>query len=413
MRVLLVGSAATEGVALAGERARFVVLEAESGQDALGRLAGGGVDCLVCVEGLSDMTAVELLASVRERDESLPVLLVGDDGGLTAAGALAAGVTDYLPAGTGTELLADRIERAVAARRDSQEREREYLTLAGVAPVPMIVVGRDHTVTYANPTAGETIGDGDAEELVGESVLRFVLDGEREATIERIDGVLAEREPVETREYEFLTLDGKRRRARGTIVPVTDEGEPAALIVLDDVTNLRFHERRVEKQRHQIEQLHDIGVELAGCESPDAVYELMVEAADGILDLDLCLVGVVEEERLTLGASSTEMDTDGYIEPPIDSEEAGLSGKAYREERSYHVDDVTEFPDANPVQEYRSFIGVPIGEFGVFQAVAYEEAAFSQTELELVEILAGHVRAALIRLDQQRQLREQRDQLAR
>jgi signal transduction histidine kinase len=165
------------------------------------------------------------------------------------------------------------------------------------------------------------------------------------------------------------------------------------------------------KHRRQIERLHDVGVELAAAESQAAVYETMVRAAEDILDLDLCVADCVEDGRLVTQATSEDITE--YQEPAIDSDEAGIAGKAYRNEESHLHQDLHDASEAAPAGEYRSGLTVPIGEYGVFQAVATAPGAFTETDLELVEILASHVREALRRLEHERKLRERREQLAR
>lgn len=199
-------------------------------------------------------------------------------------------------------------------------------------------------------------------------------------------------------------------------LPSTDVTTPST----DDTTTQSQNdanatdETRVERlrtQRRQVTRLHDVGVELSGAETKGEVYERVVAAAEDILNLDVCLVDSVEDGYLRTKATSSELEA--YQEPPVDSEEAGLAGKAFRKRESYLVRDAREHPDAHPAGEYRSGITVPIDDHGVFQAGATEVGAFDELDLELVEILISHAREALTRIDHEQQLREQRDRLRR
>lgn len=191
--------------------------------------------------------------------------------------------------------------------------------------------------------------------------------------------------------------------------------EPATVVAHRlDTAIATFQYRQPGQQdnyRDQIERLHDVGVGLAGADSATEVYDLMVEAAEDILDLDMCIVDSVQDGRLTIEATSSEITE--YDEPPVDSQAAGIAGIAYRDQESVLIKDTENFPEAKPAGEYRSGMTVPIGEFGVFQAVSADLAAFDQTDLEVVEILCEHVKEALRRIEQERQLHEQREQLIR
>lgn len=396
---------------------RFDVRHREHATAALDCVRDSPLDCVVSDYELPGTDGIELLRSIRDVDSYVPFVLFPSDGNESIASeTFAAGGTGYLMRGDGQyETLATRIEQLVRTTPQPTDppSESEYHTLVELSPVPMFVVDRQFEVLYANPSAGEYIGDGDPEQLLGKKATRFVPPDDRDASLDRLEAVFETREPVEVREYRYLTLDSETRYAVGTIVPVTFEGTSAAQIVLEDITEQKQREQRLERRREQIERLHDVGVKLAGCESPQAVYEQTTEAAEDILSMDMCLIGVVEDGRLTVGASSTEIGEEDYHEPPVDSKEAGIAGKSYRRNESYLIKDITEFPDANPVQDYQSCIMTPIGNYGTFQAVSYEEAAFDETDMELVEILVGHANEALTRIEHEQTLREQRDQLTR
>lgn len=165
--------------------------------------------------------------------------------------------------------------------------------------------------------------------------------------------------------------------------------------------------------REQIESLHGIGIELAACETRQEVYDLAVTAGEEILDLDICAIGVVEEGKFRLTASTDALPDEGYHEPRIDAPDGGHAAKAYRTGEAILTDDMQESPDANPLLEYHGAMTVPIGEFGVFQTVSFEVGAFDRTDLKLAEILVSHVREALDRLEQTTRLERSREELAR
>lgn len=67
-----------------------------------------------------------------------------------------------------------------------------------------------------------------------------------------------------------------------------------------------------------------------------------------------------------------------------------------------------DFPKAKaPAERFRAIISVPIGEIGVLQIISEEIAAFDEQDVEVVEILAGHLREELKRVRLEEQLRRQ------
>jgi PAS domain S-box-containing protein len=398
------------------EYEKFDILQATDADAGLETLQTEPIDCVVCDYKLPGMNGIELLETVRGKYPELPfILFTGKGSEAVASRAISAGATDYFRKGRiedQYELLANRVENAVTAttnRRRVESREREYRTLVDQAPIPMVVVGQDRKITYLNERAVDTLDATDEGELVGLHVEELFPDETVQQITAQLARVLDDRTPIEAQEFRFLDLSGNVRYARGTIVPVTFDDEPAAQVVVSDVTERMKQQRRIQEQRRQIAKLHDVGVDLAYCEHASEVYELMVETAEVILELDLCVVDSVSDGQLTVEATSSELTE--YEDASL--EEGGIAAKAYQTGESFLIADTTDHPDADPVGEFGSTITVPLGDFGVFQAAAYETAVFDEFDLELVEILAGHVREALTRLEQEQQLLEQRDRLQR
>jgi PAS domain S-box-containing protein len=398
------------------EYQQFDIVQETDARTGLERIASGDVDCVLSDYKLPTMDGLEFLDAVRDRYVDLPfIMFTGKGDENVASQALSAGATDYFIKESDTEtynLIANRIVNAVSARRAKERverRTREYRTLLDKAPVPMLVIRADHEIKYVNSAAVDTLGADCPEEIIGMHVEQLRPRENGEGSIDRLDDVIGNRVSIEVSEYEFVDIDGNTRYGRGTIVPVTFDTEPAAQVVISDITEQRRQKNRAKRRQKQITQLHEVGVELASCETHDEVYELMVDAAERILDLDLCVVDSVEDGYLVVQATSSDLTN--YEDSPV--EDGGIAGKAYSTGDSYLVNDITDHPEADPVGEYKSTITVPLDEFGVFQAAAREPGTFDEQDLELVKILRGHVCEALTRLEQQKQLRKQRDKLQR
>jgi len=106
------------------EREQFDVETAPSASEGVEQLAETSFDCIVSDFQMPGMDGIEFLEAVREDSPDLPfILYTGKGSEAVASDAIAAGVTDYLQKGTGTEqyeLLANRIENAVEQYRATQ-----------------------------------------------------------------------------------------------------------------------------------------------------------------------------------------------------------------------------------------------------------------------------------------------------
>ncbi|ERG89382.1 MAG: PAS sensor histidine kinase [halophilic archaeon J07HX5] len=108
---------------------RFAVGTAASVSDGLEQVRNNPPDCVVSDYNMPSMDGLEFLRAVREDHPNLPfVLFTGKGSESVASDAIAAGVTDYLQKNKGPEqyeLLANRIQNAVNARREAKRAGRQ------------------------------------------------------------------------------------------------------------------------------------------------------------------------------------------------------------------------------------------------------------------------------------------------
>ncbi|WP_321112664.1 PAS domain S-box protein [Halorussus salinisoli] len=161
---------------------------------------------------------------------------------------------------------------------------------------------------------------------------------------------------------------------------------------------------QLREEKRKIEELHEVASEMEACHSKEEVYHLGVDAAEGILEFDICGIDVAEDGYLVPKATSTEMPNDGYDALEADK---GLAGRTFQNGKSFLIPDVRTMDEAEPVQEqYRSILSVPLSDYGVFQAGSREADAFDGDDLELAELLMSHVTEVISRIDSQSALRE-------
>jgi PAS domain S-box-containing protein len=161
---------------------------------------------------------------------------------------------------------------------------------------------------------------------------------------------------------------------------------------------------QLREEKRKIEELHGVASEMEACHTKSEVYQLGVDAAEGILEFDICGIDVEGNGYLVPKATSSEMPNDGYDALEADK---GLAGRTFQDGESFLIPDVRTMDEAEPVQEqYRSILSVPLGDYGVFQAGSREAEAFDEDDLELAELLMSHVTEVISRIDSQSALRE-------
>jgi len=312
--------------------------------------------------------------------------------------------------------LSTVLASATTAALDRTRREVELRfqqTIVDTVGAGVFALDRDGRVETVNDTLVEMTGY-DRDDLIGMDALTLV----GEETYERATTRMSELADAEHAE-DVVTMEVTIRAADGTEIPCEvnvgvlpgglDDGGVAG--VVRDVQERKRIQSELGDKRRKIENLHDIASLLDDCERREDVWRLTVEAAEGILDFDVCGIDEVRGEYLHSVGLSSEIEPEGYKHVTHVSD--GIAGKTHVTGESFLFEDIQADNDATPEKRtYRSLVSVPIGEYGVFQAVTDEVGGFDEDDLELAELLMQHVEDALERIEFEGRLRGERDRFA-
>jgi PAS domain S-box-containing protein len=397
------GFAELAGEFLEREDDRIDVVTATDAAEGLAVLADEQVDCVISDYDMPGRNGIEFLEAVREDHPELPfVLFTGKGSEEVASDAFSAGATDYLQKEGGSDqytLLAKRVLNYVETATAEVQRKRQ-LNAIEAAREGIAILDEDGEFIYVNEAYTE-LYDYDRDELLGEH-WRLVYPDDEEAFGAEV--VLPTVDDTGSWHGESMG-----RRADGSTfveehtVAATEEGE--LVCTVRDISDRKQRERALAA-------LHDAATDLEAAESEAAVYDVLLEAAEDILEFDLVAVDVAEDDALVQKAWTLDLDTEGYWEEtPLD--EDTFATRAYNRQETIVVDDLREYEIAPADPEYRSAVTVPIGDHGTFQAVSRETGEFSEADVELTELLIGHAREALEGLARERELRARTNALER
>ncbi|QZY00642.1 GAF domain-containing protein [Halobaculum rubrum] len=169
-------------------------------------------------------------------------------------------------------------------------------------------------------------------------------------------------------------------------------------------------EAALRDARRVTEQLHEATADLAAADDEQTLIEHAIRASEEVLSFDKSTITLREGGKLVPKADSTGSPPDSSR--PMDLDE-GVAGRTFQTGESLLVDDVADNDDASPARsEYRSGLSVPIGDLGVFQAVATVPGSFTRDDLNQAELLMAHVAVSLQRVRAQADLRAEHDRLS-
>ena len=299
------------------------------------------------------------------------------------------------------ELVAQAVARDVTDRYDPVQaltgKDAVVPSALNVLQDVLFVIDADGELRFWNDALCETTGYDDAE-IAAMDPDGFFPEDDAEAAIESLKAVFEE--GVGTLEAPLLRKDGESVPCefRGRAVE-NEAGDVVGIVGLG--RDVRERKRREQALR----TLNTVGTELKDCETPTAAAERTVAVATEVLDMEFCDVSLIDDAgtHLEVAAATEALDEDATMRMDV---EEGVAGLTFRSGRSFLVDDLDEFDEVEPKGEFHSLVSVPVGEYGVFQAVAEAAGAFDETDLELVELLAGHCETALDRIEREATLRD-------
>jgi diguanylate cyclase (GGDEF)-like protein/PAS domain S-box-containing protein len=171
------------------------------------------------------------------------------------------------PALKGVVVSSRDVTDRLAAERDLQSSEATHRQLVQRAPFGMAVVAADNVIQFANPAGFELVGLEDLDQVHGRQVTDFVHPDDQAILVDAVRRALHERTVPEPFECRIHRPDGSESVVMATAIPYQWEGRPAALLVAQDVTQLRL----AEEERHRADERSRL---------------LLTSSAEGILGLD-------------------------------------------------------------------------------------------------------------------------------
>jgi len=308
-----------------------------------------------------------------------------------------------------TEQILEKIQN----RRRIQKSEEKYRTIFESANDAILIMD-DYTIVDCNYKTEEMF-EVNREDILNSVPWKFSPeiqpdDKRSEEKVKEMIDKTSEGEP-QFLEWTHEKPDGTEFYTEVSLNKYeVDEGE-FVMAIVRDITERKETKKELEERNLRIKKLHEKATELEKCESEDDICELVVETSEEILDFEVCGIDFVEEGEFIPIAVSSEIE-DGFIRREV--EEAGISRKVYQEKQSLLIEDSREVEFSKPVvSDYRASITIPLGDFGIYQALSTEVGKFDEKDMELAEILVKHATEAINRLRFEDALKEKNRKVKR
>ena len=299
------------------------------------------------------------------------------------------------------------IVRDITDRKKTEEKlevQRAYFKqLFENSPDAIAIIDTEGYIININDSFEELFGYNEVE-AKGKLLDRLITGEEkREQANDYTQQVIADN--VVKAEVKRTNKNGESIEASLLAYPIKLNNDRLGIYAMyRDISDRKQLENNLRRSKDKIEKLHEIAVRMETCDNKSELYQLTVDAAENILNFDVCSLDIVEDNMFKVKARSSGVKEDGIeTTAPVDH---GIAGKVYKTGESHISRNVESDNDAQPVNDaYRSALTVPIDDFGVFQVISNKVDDFDEIDLELAELLISHTSAALKRIEAEQKIK--------
>lgn len=380
-------------------------------------------DLILADYSLPEWTGIQALAVARDKSPETPFLLVsGTIGEQIAIDSLQAGATDYVlkqwpdrlvPAVRRAITEADERSRRRQAETELIRREKYFRALTRNSLDILTVLSREGIYQYHSPSVKRVLGY-DPEELAGKSVFSLIHPEDMPRVREAFQNGLQHPDLTVTLEYRIRHRDGQWIYLEAVGQSRLDDPDIAAVIVNSRDITARKH---IE---HQRDALSNLGRRLSSVTSAGEAARIIQAVADELFGWDVFMLDLylaeTDEIRPVLDVDTIDgRRVEVHMGDPM-HKPSGLARRIIEQGAELILRDnpATMLPEAIPFGDTSrpsaSLMLAPVRNrtkvIGVLSIHSYRPRAYSQSDLDTLQVLADYCGGALERIRAEEAFRE-------
>lgn len=224
--------------------------------EALNLLKSQTFDCVVSDYQMPKMNGISLCAEAKKLRGTPCILYTGHGSEEVASSAYSAGVDDYIRKERDLshyQVLAKRV-RAAAEKKRTGELYRACVD--GARDGVCIIQGVN--VVHANPAMAEMLGLKSPNELIGSSIMRWVVEMERDGVRDRTLNRQRGGDEPKVYEHRIRRTDGEIRTLEAFVSLIDYAGKPASLVFNHDITERKKIEQTLRRNENLLRQSNEL-----------------------------------------------------------------------------------------------------------------------------------------------------------
>jgi PAS domain S-box-containing protein len=290
------------------------------------------------------------------------------------------------------------IETTTQALRQS---EAHYRSLVEMSP-EAIYIYFEGKIAFINATGTRMLGFEKPEDLVGKSILEFIHPDSIEIANQRLHLLMEIRQDVPLVEERMLRADGTAFDVEVTASPVMYQNQPAALVVVHEISERKQAEAARQRRAEEMEALYETSLELTSQLDLTALLVGVSERASRLLRAQIGAVYLLTADGQELELVAGQSLPDGLLGARLCLGE-GASGIAAQTGELTQVEDYQAFAnraDQYEGQSFRRVLAVPMKVggrvIGVITATDKEQTGvYGPEETRLAQLFADQAAIAV------------------
>ena len=305
--------------------------------------------------------------------------------------------------------------RDITEQRRRQEELGRYETLVEYSPELLVVLDEEMTVEYQSPPS--PLMEWDPLDVAGDNPLENVHPDDRDEVAEQFARLQRHPNRVSTAEFRVQDADGRWRWIESSAQNFTDDDAVGGILAaVREITRRKRQEQEITRYNTVLEQLQSTTKTLLETRDVEQAARHAIESIETVLEFDIACVWLsTDDQRALEPVAISERGRELVPEPPTYTAEAeSISWEVYQEQELRYVDDVrADDRRLNEDTPIGSEVIVPLGRHGLLNIGATEPDAFSERDVDLIELWSDTLVVVLARITQLELLRERETELTR
>ena len=302
----------------------------------------------------------------------------------------------------------------ITARKQRETELRRYEQLVESSPELFVVMDEQMSVTYQSPPS--PIAEWEPMDVTGENPLEHIHPDDQDEVIRLFTRVIEHPSQISAVEFRARDADGDWRWIESRAQNLTDDPIGGVLAVMREVTQRKQQEQQLERYSTSLEQLHAVSQRLLETTDSEEAAQRLITGIETVFAVDLGTVWLsTGDENALKPVASTERSQELLSDIPTYAQDAeSLSWEAYQQQELRYIADMSDHDQRlNEDTPIESEVIVPLGRHGLLNIGAAESDAFTEQDIELIELWSNTLTVVLERITQLELLQEREAELTR